>query len=111
MRSVGIGLIGSGFMGRTHSFGYALAERVFDLPVLLQRVALADVDRATAEAGARSLGFARATADWRELLQDEAIQLVDITAPNRLHHEMALAAIATGKHVYCEKPLAPTAAA
>jgi predicted dehydrogenase len=47
------------------------------------------------------------TADWRDLLADPTIDLIDITAPNALHHEMAMAAIAAGKHVYCEKPLAP----
>ena len=59
---------------------------------------------------AGSLGFRKATADWRELLTDPDIDIIDITTPNLLHKEMALAAIAHGKHVYCEKPLAPTVA-
>ncbi len=107
---IGVGLIGSGFMGRTHALGFAVAARVFDLPFDVDLAVLADIDQATAATAARQLGFRRSTANWRELLDDPEIQIVDITTPNTLHREMALAAIAAGKHVYCEKPLAPTAA-
>jgi predicted dehydrogenase len=71
---------------------------------------LAEVDQATAERAAASLGFAQATGDWRELVDSPEIDLVDITTPNVWHKDMALAAIAAGKPVYCEKPLAPSAA-
>jgi len=106
---LGIGLIGSGFMGKTHALGFAIASRVFDLPFDVDLAVLADVDAATAARAARSLGFRRSTGNWRELLDDPEVHVVDITTPNTLHYEMALAAIAAGKHVYCEKPLAPTA--
>jgi predicted dehydrogenase len=105
-----IGLIGSGFMGKAHAFGYATATRVFDLPYELELHTIADVDDTAAKKAAAALGFSRATSDWRSLVADPAIDVVNITAPNALHKEMALAAIATGKHVYCEKPLAPLAA-
>ena len=59
---------------------------------------------------ARQFGFARATDDWRALVADPEVDVVSITTPNRLHREMALAAIAAGKHVWCEKPLALTLA-
>ncbi|HEY1944996.1 MAG TPA: Gfo/Idh/MocA family oxidoreductase [Roseiarcus sp.] len=104
-----IGLIGSGFMGKAHAFGYATATRVFDLPYELELHTIADVDDMTATKAAAALGFSRATSDWRSLAADPAIDVVNITAPNALHKEMALAAIAAGKHVYCEKPLAPLA--
>jgi predicted dehydrogenase len=105
-----LGLIGSGFMGKTHVFGFAAAERVFDLPYEVELATIADVTMAQAEAARAAFGFAQATDDWRSLVADPAIDVIDITAPNALHKEMALSAIAAGKHVYCEKPLAPLAA-
>lgn len=105
-----IGLIGSGFMGKAHAFGFALAPRVFDLPYEIVLHTLADRSGEAAAGAARAFGFAKATGDWRVLVADPEIDLVDITAPNALHKEMALAAIAAGKHVYCEKPLAALAA-
>jgi predicted dehydrogenase len=104
-----IGLIGTGFMGKAHVFGFASAPRVFDLPVEIDLHTVADVTEGAAAAAARAFGFAQHTTDWRTIIADPAIDVVDITAPNALHKEMALAAIAAGKHVYCEKPLAPLA--
>lgn len=105
-----IGLIGTGFMGKAHVFGFATAPRVFDLPYDLHLHTVADITPQAAERARQSLGFDHATADWRSIIANPAIDLVDITAPNALHKDMALAAIAAGKHVYCEKPLAPLAA-
>jgi predicted dehydrogenase len=105
-----IGLIGSGFMGKAHAFGYATATRVFDLPYELELQTIADINDEAATKAAAALGFSRATAEWRSLVADPDIDVVNITSPNALHKEMSLAAIAAGKHVYCEKPLAPLAA-
>ncbi len=105
-----IGLIGSGFMGKAHAFGYTTGARVFDLPFEPELHTLADVTPEVAENAAAVLGFAHATANWRALVTDPDIDVVNITAPNALHQEMALTAIAAGKHVYCEKPLAPLVA-
>jgi predicted dehydrogenase len=105
-----IGLIGSGFMGKAHAFGYATAARVFDLPYEPELHTIADVSDEAAAQAAAALGFARATSNWRALVADPDIDVVNVTSPNALHREMALAAIAGGKHVYCEKPLAPLAA-
>lgn len=105
-----IGLIGTGFMGKAHVFGFATAPRVFALPCDLELHTVADVTADSAARAAAALGFAHATDDWRSIIDNPEIDVVDITAPNALHKEMALAAIAAGKHVYCEKPLAPLAA-
>lgn len=104
-----IGLIGTGFMGKAHVFGFTSAPRVFDLPYDLELHTVADITPEAAREAARRLGFAHSTANWRDIVTSPDIDLVSITAPNALHKEMALAAIATGKHVYCEKPLAPLA--
>ncbi len=109
-RRLGVGLIGTGFMGKAHALGFTIAARVFDLPFELDLVSVADVTAESAEVARARLGFRKATADWRNLLTDPDIDIIDITTPNLLHKEMALAAIAHGKHVYCEKPLAPTVA-
>ncbi|MBP9181914.1 MAG: Gfo/Idh/MocA family oxidoreductase [Fuscovulum sp.] len=105
-----IGLIGTGFMGKAHVFGFTSAPRVFDLPFDLHLHTVADITPEAAERARQTLGFAHATADWRGIVANPEIDLVSITAPNALHKEMSLAAIAAGKHVYCEKPLAPLAA-
>lgn len=104
-----IGLIGTGFMGKAHVFGFTSAPRVFELPYDLELHTVADITDAAAERARVTLGFAHATSDWRTIMADPEIDLVSITAPNALHKEMSLAAIAAGKHVYCEKPLAPLA--
>src|ERR1700679_1690031 len=102
-----VGLIGTGFMGKTHAFGFATAAKVFDLPFEIELHTVADVTEAAALRAASDFGFVHATSDWRGIIHSPEIDVVDITAPNALHEEMALAAIAAGKHVYCEKPLAP----
>ena len=104
-----VGLIGTGFMGKAHAFGFVSAARVFDLPVETGLHTVADINGDAAHAAARAYGFSSATADWHDITNDPDIDIVSITAPNALHKEMSLAAIAAGKHVYCEKPLAPLA--
>jgi len=106
---LGIGLIGTGFMGKAHVFGFTLAPRIFDLPYDIELKMVADITPELAVQARDALGFKIGTHDWRNLLSDPDIDVIDITTPNALHKEMALAAIAAGKHVYCEKPLAPLA--
>jgi predicted dehydrogenase len=110
MHELGLGLIGTGFMGKAHAFAYHAAPVTFpDVPRLALR-AVADVNGPAAEKFAAQFGFAAWHADWRKLVEDPRIDVIAITTPNTLHKEIALAAIAAGKHVHCEKPLAPTAA-
>ena len=103
---LGVGLIGTGFMGRAHALAFHNARTTFDLPFNLTLVALADADAARAEQCAASWGFERSHGDWQRLISDPAVSLVAITTPNQLHFPMAMAALEAGKAVYCEKPLA-----
>lgn len=102
-----VGLIGTGFMGKSHAFGFVNAARVFDLPIEAELHTVADIDKQAAQAAANAFGFSDYTADWTDIIADPEVDIVSITAPNALHKEMSLAAAAAGKHVYCEKPLAP----
>ena len=107
---IGIGLIGTGFMGKCHALAFGAVAATVN-PTLRPRLELlCDVDADHAAAMARQFGFSRATTDWRELVADPAVDIVSITSPNAFHHDMAVAAAQAGKHVYCEKPMALTVA-
>ena len=110
MKTVGIGLIGSGFMGKAHAWGYRNVRAVFPMPLQPVLEILADATAGLAATAARDLGFVRSTGDWRALIADPKISIVSITTPPQMHAEMALAALAAGKHTYLEKPMAPNAA-
>ncbi|MGH6923792.1 MAG: Gfo/Idh/MocA family protein [Propylenella sp.] len=106
-----IGLIGSGFMGRAHADSFRRAALLDPtLPATPRLYMLADRGAKLARAAADAFGFEKSTGDWRELVSDPTVDIVDITSPNNLHREMAVAAIEAGKHVYCEKPMAVTVA-
>jgi predicted dehydrogenase len=102
MREISIGLIGTGFMGKCHALAFRTAPAVFGNLPRPRLELLADVDPTMTERSAKAFGCARWTTDWRALVADPGIDVVAITTPNFLHQEMALAAIAAGKHVYCE---------
>ncbi|HXD12210.1 MAG TPA: Gfo/Idh/MocA family oxidoreductase [Anaerolineales bacterium] len=111
MKDIRIGLIGTGGMGKAHATAFTNVPLVFGnepgRPVL---EIVADIDAKALEKWAGEFGFARWTTDWREVVKDPRIDVVDITTPNALHAEMAIAAAQAGKHIYCEKPLATTSA-
>ena len=109
MKQVRIGLVGTGYIGRCHAIAYAQAPTVFPLDAELVLEYLAEITPELAEKKAKEFGFNRFTGDWRDIVQDPNVDVVDICTPNFLHKEIALAAIANGKHVYSEKPLALTA--
>ena len=110
MKSLGIALIGTGFMGKAHAFAYRAVHAAYPEVPEVRLEIVADVSAAGAEQAAAQYGFARATGNWRDAIEDPKVDVVSITTPNSFHKEMALAAIAAGKHVHCEKPLAPTLA-
>lgn len=104
--SIGVGLIGTGYMGKCHALAWNGVKAVFGdgpKPVLVH---LAEVDAGIARKRADEFGFDKATGDWRELIADPAVEVVSVTTPNAFHAEMAIAALEAGKHVWCEKPMA-----
>ncbi len=105
---LGIGLIGTGFMGKSHALAYRNARAVMgNLPEIRLRT-LCDTPLPQAVAMADQFGFEQAADDWRQMLDDPEIHIVSITTPNQMHKDMALSAIAAGKHIWCEKPMALT---
>ncbi|MEU6357133.1 Gfo/Idh/MocA family oxidoreductase [Streptomyces sp. NPDC047072] len=103
-----VGMVGYAFMGAAHSQGWRTVGRVFDLP---RRPVLAVICGRDADAVRRAAdrhGWAAVETDWRALVERDDIDLVDICTPGDSHAEIALAALAAGKHVLCEKPLANT---
>lgn len=108
-KSLGVALIGTGFMGKCHAMAWRNVATAFGgVPPRLE--VLADATFEKAKTAAQTYGFARATADWHEAVNDPAVDVVSITTPNGMHREMAEAALAAGKHVWLEKPMALTVA-
>lgn len=106
-----VALIGAGIMGRSHSMAFRNVNVVYeDVQVRPNLAILCDETEDLARAAAERYGFERWSTDWRSAISDPSIDLVDIATPNFLHKDMALAAAEMGKHIYCEKPLASTAA-
>src|SRR5580692_5132577 len=104
-KPLNIGLVGYGFMGRTHSNAFLQAGRFFDLayqPVLKSVCAR---NTARAEAFAANWDYESIETDWRRLVARRDIDLIDIASPNDTHAEIAIAAAKAGKIVMCEKPL------
>jgi len=108
MKKLNIGLIGCGFMGRTHSNASRRVNNFFDLEYQPVLKAVCDLDEARAKAFAAKWGYESYETDWRKLIAREDIDLVDITLPNNMHREVAVAAAQAGKMILCEKPLART---
>lgn len=106
MRELRVALVGGGFMGRAHSMAYALAPIAEDSRVRLVKEVLVDADAEVASVKSRELGWNRSLTDWREVIADPDIDIVDICTPPPSHEEIATAAMKAGKHVFCEKPLA-----
>src|SRR3954469_26007226 len=108
--SVRVGMVGYAFMGAAHSQAWRTVNRVFDLPVRARMVAVCGRDAGAVSAAAHRLGWEDSCPDWRALEARDDIDLIDICPPGDTHAEIALAALAAGKHVLCEKPLANTVA-
>lgn len=106
----GIGIVGAGMIGAAHAFGYRnhLSSFASRLPGVAL-AAVADPNEPLARQLAESFGFARTVPDWKDVISDPAVRIVSVALPNFLHVEAVEAALAAGKHVLCEKPLALSA--
>jgi len=106
---VGVGVIGFGWLGRAHARSYARLPMLFgDRTYDPELVVCADPAPGVAREAVSAFGFARAAPDWRRVIDDPAVDLVVIAAPNMLHVELVEAAAQAGKHVFCEKPVGGT---
>ena len=105
-----IGMIGYGFMGRTHSNAYSKVNHFFDLEYRPVLKAICARNRDNAQAFADNWGYESIETDWKSLIARDDIDAVDICTPNNLHHEIAIAAARAGKTILCEKPLSMNAA-
>lgn len=109
MKEMKIGMIGAGFMAKAHAIAYAGMPMFFwPAPVLPVKQTIVDIREETARESAKRLGFASYETDWRKMIEDPQIDIVDICTPNNVHAEIAIAAAKAGKHILCEKPMALT---
>jgi predicted dehydrogenase len=106
LKSLRIGIIGYRFMGKAHSNGWLQASRFFDVgsePVL--QVACGRNESSVKEFASR-WGWKRTETDWKKVVESEDVDIIDVSLPQALHHEVAIAAAKNGKHIFCEKPMA-----
>ncbi|UWQ20200.1 Gfo/Idh/MocA family protein [Jannaschia sp. W003] len=108
MTAIGIGIVGGGYMGKAHAVAMSAVGAVFDTALRPRLEMVAASTPESAARHARALGFARAAADWRALVEDPAVEAVIVASPQETHRAIAEAALALGKPVLCEKPLADT---
>ena len=105
MRRIGIGIVGGGYMGKAHAVAMSAVGAVFGTALRPRLEMVAASSTESAERYRAAYGFARATGDWRALVDDPAVEAVVIAAPQETHRAVAEAAFARGKPVLCEKPL------
>ena len=103
-RTLAVGLVGYSFMGKAHSNAWRQAPRFFDLPTLRMKTICGRTSAAVKKAAAR-YGWERGVTDWRSIVNDPEIDIIDIATPNDSHREIAVAAARAGKAILCEKPL------
>lgn len=108
--SLGVAMVGYGFMGAAHSQGWRVAPRFFDLGAEPVMRTIVGRDPERVDAAREKFGWQQAATDWRAVIDDPDIDIVDICSPGSSHAEIAIAALDAGKHVLCEKPLANTVA-
>jgi predicted dehydrogenase len=106
IHTIGIGVIGMGWMGEVHSRSYrAIPDRFHESGIFPRLVVCVDPVEGRAQAAQQRFGFERSTADWRAVIADPAVEVVNVAAPNGMHLEINRAAAQAGKHILCEKPV------
>ena len=110
MKPLNIGMVGYGFMGRTHSNAYAQVNHFFPSEYKPVLKAVCARNKEKAEEFAANWGYESVETDWREMIKRDDIDVVDICTPNNLHKEISIAAARAGKMILCEKPLAMSTA-
>ncbi|MFF4508179.1 Gfo/Idh/MocA family protein [Streptomyces sp. NPDC001401] len=109
--SLGVAVVGFGWMGRVHTQAYARVLHHYpQLGLRPQLITVAEEVPGRAEEAAAQFGFAATTRDWRDVVDDPRVQAVSITAPNFLHREIGVAMAQAGKHIWIEKPVGLSAA-
>ena len=108
MKEIGVGVIGTGFMGKAHSIAYSASASVFGTGLRPRLEIVCDLSPDRAAQRATDLGFSRYTEKWQEVVNDPNVQLISVCTPNDTHAEIAIAALKAGKHVWCEKPMSTT---
>lgn len=106
MKQLRIGMIGYKFMGKAHSNAYRSLPMFFPKAVKPHMSVICGRNEEAVTEAADQLGWSESVTDWKELIARDDIDLVDINAPSDAHKEIALAAAAASKHIFCEKPLA-----
>lgn len=107
---IGVGMLGYAFMGKAHSNAYkTIPYMMYPPPAIPKLVAICGRNEEAVAEAAKRYGYERYYTDWRQMLEDDRIQLFDNGAPNNFHAEPCIAAAQAGKHIFCEKPLAQNA--
>ncbi|MBM3476051.1 MAG: Gfo/Idh/MocA family oxidoreductase [Armatimonadetes bacterium] len=107
--TLGVGMVGFGFIGKVHAHAYRSQRLFYDPPPALPRlVGVCTTRPETAQRAAEQGEFAFGTDRFEDLLARDDIDIIDVATPNPLHHDQVIAALEAGKHVYCDKPLAVT---
>lgn len=105
MKEIGVGVVGTSFMGKAHSIAYSASTSVFGTGLRPRLEVVCDLNPQRACQYATDLGFGRYTDKWQEVVSDPEVELISVCTPNDTHADISIAALEVGKHVWCEKPM------
>jgi predicted dehydrogenase len=106
-KSIGVGMLGYAFMGKAHSYAFKNMPLFFwPPPAVPALISIFGRTSPKVAEAAQNFGFKKYTTDWREVIKDKEVEVIDNSLPNDMHRDVSIAAIEAGKHVLCEKPLA-----